>query len=695
MARFNIPTGATPLSQLVPIVDTQGKVKSIVLQNVSSSDCYVSEDANRLQQTTPANLPAVGLHFPADSVPPWQLVIPRYNGKLYARSQGVGCQMEAIMSDLCETPQNSYGAIAAFILGLILALLLIVTPAKGQGSVTGQETPITYSGNVAVLAPPNTPANNFLLNGSNTFIVPVQPTVSIRVYITNNTANICSTFTLQVFAATDNQTNSFNNSLANWQVIPLQNPTGGLSAIINPLTVPASGAAYISSTAISATKVTIQLVNTASCASTNIEVTAVITSVSVQVPLVSTTSNLPSGVTNQVQGISSNGSASSLINPVLTSGAGPAVNGGFLTPGIDTFFPVTETVISQTPATPFAYGTVQQPGQKINEMAFAIYGGIGASCGISSFNSTWVLDTAIANGNNVGFTHLFPAVAGTTLQRINSNPSGCSWNIGKVVATIINLNATSFHQVTQSASPVGVLAGNNTAGDTILAVAACNTTSVCSVSSVTDTLSLGFKQLTFFQDASIAGSNINGLSVWVNTASNPGGADTVTFTGSNLASNFWVVTLSGITASSLVSPQAAIETDSVGAEVVRQDAIGANQVTCSVTLSTNTTSQLVNCGAATTINGVPARFYITDIQLNTTAAGTATTIQLVYGTGSNCASGTTNLTSMAYPNTVVGFTNIIGYRTPLISGQQTAICATQAGTTAGTTVVEVHGFLAP
>ena len=101
MARVPIAFGASPLQQVSVVVDTQGAVKGVVIQNVSSVDIYVSEDANRLQNVSPSGLPTVGLHFPPDASPPWQLVLPNFNGKWYGRAQGAGGELEAIMYDIC------------------------------------------------------------------------------------------------------------------------------------------------------------------------------------------------------------------------------------------------------------------------------------------------------------------------------------------------------------------------------------------------------------------------------------------------------------------------------------------------------------------------------------------------------------------------------------------------------------------
>ena len=105
-------------------------------------------------------------------------------------------------------------------------------------------------------------------------------------------------------------------------------------------------------------------------------------------------------------------------------------------------------------------------------------------------------------------------------------------------------------------------------------------------------------------------------------------------------------------------------------------------------MSSKTTTQ---CEAAPAAG---LRAYVTDIQLVTSAAGTATTIQINYGTGTNC--GTTSVAmSPAYPNTAAGNTFVLGMITPLIPLAATEICVVQAGTTAGTTAVYISGFTAP
>ena len=100
MARYsNIPSGSGSQNASAPILDTGGTPKGALLQNVSAVDIYVSEDRTRLDATDAANLPRVGLLLSAAA----QSVvnIPRFIGKLYARSQAPGAQLEVIEYDLC------------------------------------------------------------------------------------------------------------------------------------------------------------------------------------------------------------------------------------------------------------------------------------------------------------------------------------------------------------------------------------------------------------------------------------------------------------------------------------------------------------------------------------------------------------------------------------------------------------------
>jgi hypothetical protein len=102
LARYPVATATNPNNPLTVIVDTQGRPKCVTIQNVSAVDCYYSELPDQLQNTLPGNVPPVGHHLPPDATPPTIVVIPRMNGKLYARAQGAGGQIEAIQYELCS-----------------------------------------------------------------------------------------------------------------------------------------------------------------------------------------------------------------------------------------------------------------------------------------------------------------------------------------------------------------------------------------------------------------------------------------------------------------------------------------------------------------------------------------------------------------------------------------------------------------
>lgn len=584
---------------------------------------------------------------------------------------------------------------------VVLSVFLSSVAAFGQGIVTGQEKTITYTGLTGTLAPPNTPANNFVSpSGTNTFILPLaNPTVSIRVYITNDTAIACaSTFTVQMFSSTDAQVVSYNNSLANWQVVPLQNTDGTLINIASP-NIPASGAAYISSTAIAAPKVVIQIVNQniLNCPSTNIEVTFTITNIAVTSPLVSTSSgNNFAGSLSQVQGVVSNGQNGATVNPIVNGAVANPINGSFLNQGLDNFGANSVT----NGAGPYSRGTVPKPS-KTGEFALAFAGPASdTSTAFIGANSGWgCIGISSAGGCSNGGAGLkaltLPNVApNTTLIQTTTNPLNV--NV-PTIFTILNNTPIIGPTATgnNTGSPVGV--GSPAAGSVMMVAFFCNFTSGQSfpcVTSVTSALGINYKQVV----ATTGNTQIAdpGAVLFIGTNNSPGGAETIT---PILAANntngvqYYFIALTGLNPSSLNQPTLPNQADGIGNQVIRLDAQAPNQFTCSVTLSTNTTSTCA--AAATTINGVNVRNYITDFQIQTTTAGTGTTITITTGLGGNCGTGTSNLSAISYPNTTIGIQNVFGMRTPLVAPLGQAVCATQAGTTPGTSVVEMHGFLAP
>ena len=577
---------------------------------------------------------------------------------------------------------------AKFIIAFLFALLL-ASLANAQGTVQGQEQVLTYSGTNISIVPPNTPALNFQVNGTNTFIIPVQPTVSLRIYVTNNTANACNgAFTIQMFAATDNQTNSFNNALANWQTVALQSPSvaGSLVPSVS-FNIPASGAVYISSTAISAPKIAVQLVNTtALCSTTNLEVTGVVTSVSVTSPLVSTTTNNPTAGTGFVQGVQPVASNANVVNPIPIAGAQLASNGFFTLGGLDTFNQ-TAIPIGAGGAFNMTLGSVPALTQGTNvELALGIAMTGAQDIGSSTYNSNWVCVSGISCVSQ-----------GTIAMSSAPTTQGLSWvrhfangGTGGGVSSVLTFRTGT---VLASTGIVASPARTVSAGDPLIVVFYC-LTGPCSVTNVTDSLSNTFKKVIDTSAFSNGQLNGQGIFIWMNTNNTNAGADTVTVTSTGSGGGSMLIELTGTTASSLVQASTLFQVDPLGTLITHQDAQFPNYFVCNVTMSTNTTT-ICNAAPTNNINGVAVRAYVTDFQINTTTAGTATTISLVYGTGTNCGTGTTALSAINYPNTTVGAVSIINFRTPLFTSLGQAICVQQAGTTAGTSVVEVHGYLGP
>lgn len=112
---------------------------------------------------------------------------------------------------------------------------------------------------------------------------------------------------------------------------------------------------------------------------------------------------------------------------------------------------------------------------------------------------------------------------------------------------------------------------------------------------------------------------------------------------------------------------------------------------CTVTLSSLTTTQ------CQPVPGTGLRLYVQSYQLFFSVAGTTTTVGLNDGTGTNCASATAALTP-TYPNTTVTpvgnagvFVNFGG--AGLVVPFNSAVCVVQAGTTTGTVVATVNGYI--
>lgn len=100
--RVPVPTQAS-----IKIVDATGGRKGFSIQNVGAVDVYYSDDQRLLDSVTSANLPTAG-HLLAASAPvPPPVVYPWFasngqnnSGKIFARAQGVGAQLEVLIYDV-------------------------------------------------------------------------------------------------------------------------------------------------------------------------------------------------------------------------------------------------------------------------------------------------------------------------------------------------------------------------------------------------------------------------------------------------------------------------------------------------------------------------------------------------------------------------------------------------------------------
>lgn len=574
-----------------------------------------------------------------------------------------------------------------FVLGLLSLLLPSISLA--QAVITGQETTVIYTGANATLANPNTPVLNFSSpNGTNTFILPLtQSGVSIRVYITNNTANACAgSLSLTLWAASDPQVTSFNNSPANWQVVPLQNPLGSLATTLN-VSVPSSGVTYVSSTTIASSKAVVQLVNTnGGCNTTNVEVTVNITPVAVTSPLVSAASSSSvgfGGTASNVQGVVAAQTSGSNVFPVITGGLQTPVNGNFLTVGLDNVSGGGVQIPGLVAGT-FISGIVPALQQPV-ETAVAFVDCTPANSGGIVETAGWTIFASGCGASLVprSFTNV---TAGQNYGQTYTSTVG-----GQSIAVIATFPATTTVTAASTSASIGSVA----VGEATMVAVECDNVP-CNLATVTGTLGKPYAFVGSFQRAKVGAGGASGITVWMVTSPHTSsGTETITATpaAGTTVNHTAMVRLAGFTTTQPTQLSIGNAADTIGRQIVAADAAPGNQFNCSVTLSTNTTT--ICQAAPTSINGIPVRLYVTDFQINTTTAGTATTLTLVQGTGANCVTGTSNLSAITYANTTVGLQNLLGQHTPLVSNLQSEVCVTQAGTTPGTSVVEIRGYLAP
>lgn len=401
-----------------------------------------------------------------------------------------------------------------------------------------------------------------------------------------------------------------------------------------------------------------------------------------------TTVNL-GGIIGNVQGIVPQQTNASNIFPIIEGGLQLPINTNFINVGIDNFNTGIAGVPISTAGT-ITVATAPQPSQT-GEFALAFEGNLG-DVGLTAPVSPWtcaLLSGGTCSGASPQFSleSLANIAPGQRLQRSyqNSTPGG-----NDIAAIVLFSSPTAaVRQATLAGNPISISATLTTS--TLIAALKCSGTVPCVVSGVTDTQANTWNPVT-----SIVPNNAQqaaGVIVWASSTRPTIAADTITFTlSSGTAAGVIAVEVANTGTSSLTQPSISVQADPTGRQVITQDAQSPNQFVCNVTLSTNTTTQ---CQAPpTTINGVAVRTYVTDFQINTTAAGTTSTLTLKTGTGSNCGTGTANLSAIVYPM-AVSISSFLGMRTPLIAPLQSAVCVTQGGGTAGTAVVEIHGFFAP
>lgn len=211
----------------------------------------------------------------------------------------------------------------------------------------------------------------------------------------------------------------------------------------------------------------------------------------------------------------------------------------------------------------------------------------------------------------------------------------------------------------------------------------------------------GVPRVTVSSDSSLAANQSVNNAQFGGTNTVTGGVAGSLGTGGVGANNAAIVQnpdLVGIEANAtLANPSAAtagnlrrVSGDLIGDMFVRPGS--PNLFNCTVTISSATTTQC---------QGAPAAgftLYVTHVEIVTTTAGTGSTIQLKYGTGANCGTGTTNL-SPTYPNTTATVGSATMYsldyaQAPLLPASANAVCVTQTAT-AGTSQVLVSGFVGP
>ena len=407
------------------------------------------------------------------------------------------------------------------------------------------------------------------------------------------------------------------------------------------------------------------------------------------------------GLAANVQGVVAQQQNGAQVFPVLTGGLQNPINASFTTVGIDNFTSSIGAGFCSTGSACQSTTVSSPPPAKSGELAVAFESTVGSSGGAANPScpasaSSCVLPpwtavpTTTCAGNSpegCAATLSNPASGQPLIQAIGQSTVN-GFNVGAIVLT----TATAVRQGTTAGAAAVTFASNTLAGSTLIAALGCATTSTCTVSSVADSQGLTWKQI--LNQPGNGTNQQSGISVWAATTVSLAAADTITFTlGTGSAQNATAVELTGATPAALTAGAITLQADPTGALLTREDAQFPNQFVCNVPISTATTTLCES--APTTINGVAVRAYVTDVQYNTTTAGAGSLLQLVDGTGTNCGTGTANLSAITYSGAAVGLQNTLGMRTPLIAPPQSEVCVKQTGATPSTTTVEIHGFFAP
>ncbi len=551
-----------------------------------------------------------------------------------------------------------------------------------QGSLTSQggETVVNFTPPIATLRI-NTPATTFTAPGINTFLLTVQPTVSARVYITNETANPClATFTISMAVTSLGGVSSFNNSLQSWQSAALINPAGGISTFV-PVDIPASSTVYVTSTAISAPSLAIQVVNTnGGCATTNIDVVVVLSTVALTSPLISVgAGGVNGGLTANVQGVIPTGANGQPVLPVIVGALQPAGNTNTAALGLD----VTGTgFLSYTngQSVTFTIGTPPTPTQAGEfALGFASPVSIGVTNTIVGWSCVEGGTSCIGGSVPNPITRSLSSNGSNALQFavVNSGNNQIASS-----AFLIFSKAPTIRQHTTANNTVTIATAANTlAGSTIVVSIACTVTTTCTMAP-TDTQGLTWRLATSDQ-LTPAGSSMQSWIAGPSTAA----AETVTFnaTGGSTIAGSSILELSGITAAPLNQPASPFPADSNKVLVTGGNLPGVTDpCQAAGTLKSHAFANITT--ATTTALVVPvagAVVYICEVDFGITGTTTAGTILFEQGTGVACTTGPTALTA-TYTDAGATITDIF---THIGSGAATAFKTAAGGGVCALTTV--------